>query len=964
MYFTQNSGNRSDNFQFLNDVILSKKILDMMKFFEDCNSNNLPFNSNSPNNNSNLKYFNFTNPTLPNYINIQSFITKKSNTQINSHIDLFSNINKEKYKLIYLGKIFQSFFDLNKNNKEIFDNFSKKCMNEPTTIKFEDEENESIKIKNNLKKFEFFKLNVLKVNDLYFQIIICCVFFLYLTQIICKNITYQFLISIFNKYKIDLLNNGTNIKNILELNTEILLGIFYSILENLKNLYEKNKKILKITGALKNNDETHKKNNLKYENLILNECFSENSNKFKEDCENSDYENYDIKINQTTENFRENYTDPIFNLVSDKCEEIIKSLNLDKLIFFVSFLTERRKKNLKNMLINTENKKQILINFIIRPIDEVYNLFNETITIIQYLSDYIRLNKFEDSLLSELTDDYRIFIETRDIFFLYLNKKSKKNLVYDNLTDRIYVNHKQNFLGNSIYFKMQEKKIEEKLCDITCFSLKNYYNDDTENRNKENLKFYNNIKELELKSMNPKILSNEKNNLHKTKLNILKNTKIFENSEKNNLDNFQNFLIKKSFIGKNKKSEIYPKSFSNDNKERNFYLSTNKNKNNRTDVLAGTNPFVKNIKIKNNFFSLNKSKETNKVNENISFENNNYKNHFIKKDSGNIDDNIYNTSEQGIFSLTSNFNNKSQPSNIHQTNTNHNNNNLINSNIYDKKIDNEYKLIPKNLFKKTHNFYFKKNLFKKSIKKKSLLLTEEHSELYEEDISDILQTKKMTIINKPFSSKEFIRKKSNDNLLIKSNSNNINNNLFSDSNINQKNIKFRTSEHFFKNSKNTKNLNSLLNEKENIDNFSSNFTPRKEMKNTSNSFRPINIIKNNEEISNFRLLSPPDYVINSKFMNSKKNINLIKTPNSNFSKTQNLNFEKTQDNFYKTQVFDKKQIKSINPTNIRYASVNYKKNLVKEEFKNDILFPSQIFSDIEEKKKPNKIVRNLFFLFF
>lgn len=1000
----------------------NEKIVELLKYFNDLNSEsfnpiyspkrNNKGNSNDSNSNINKLNSGSLNFNGESYFNNQiensngniklikdennNFLIRKNTSEFFTQLEVKEIMNKEKFKLIYITRIFQSFLDLNKNSSHIFNEHSKTVLENSFNYNTEQNINQNNNNKK-VKKSLYFKLDSLCVKDTSLQIAICTVLGLFLLQIINKRLTYVLFKFICNKF--NLIHNNTyiihDLKNILDLKMEILLGIYYDLIENLKN---SNENFLKKNSKSHNPIKTTNSNN--FEDFNSDNC--ENILKTNNSCER--YDNYfkgnspiknkinKEKANKNLEDNDENYyvpeKDEIKNKIENcnfKWEEILKALELDKLIFCLSKVSTRNNTIYQAIeQIRNEDRKKLILNTIIKPLDDLYNVFDEALILVQYLFDFINLNNFNDHLLREYTKDYRYFLEVKDVFFHHLNLKSKTNAIYDNLTDRIFFKHKQNYLGNHIYFKLKEKKLEEKIAEHeNNFCFNRYFNDNP-NDNGIDKKFYNttsnfrsnksekkeNIdKKLSLQSLEKskkKLVDKKEDNLNKF-FNLNKS----KDRPKTKDGNFPtHFISKKNFFSQLKKNDLKKENLMKmlveeekkkelEKKDKNYNLNNinllndvNKQKNNRIEVEKEQTAFFKNIKMKAGDSTKNMNQS-----EKIQLKNQNDNNLALKGNDNNIgfkgkeklhifnQENLVKEKEVSTVKIKQEFNNNFQDNEVfinssayyNSNNSNflltqfpvHENYNPINTAVVNENFtEKEYKLIPKKVYNRTHNYFFQNELYKKKLCKNIENYDEalKNKNQIDEEVSDYLKTIKMNIANKPSTSAENPR----DTNINSSNRKVINNIGLLDSSRAKSKL-HKTSDNFY--SKNPKNNNIkiiLSNYQENysyksddrlINKLGTRNSGKKDqmIHNTNEEdssqiesgekyrkmaiYQSNNSIKmlNNEEISTFnniRILSPKinsNYetkvrLLMSKSKNSKKieNFNLFNQTNMNNLNNQKL----------------------------------------------------------------------------
>lgn len=881
---------------------------------------------------------------------------RKNTLEIFSEHEAQEFLKKERSKLIYISMVYQSFLELNNFPNHLYNQHSKSILDNPINYNFDLSTNLSSSNKKN-KNTNYFKLDSLKVKDLKLQIAICTVLGLYFLQVINKNICYVILKFICNKFK--LTQNDiyciNSIKNILELKTEILLGLYFSLIESLKNSKElKIKYNSKLSCLIKTSNSFSKilveeenkgfndftiQNHINTSPVVNNKNNIENNiiaaNNDNKEANEKDGENLADKDKEDLKNSEVNH-----NL---RWEEMIKVLGLENLILNISKISQRNSSiyQIIDQNKNEDRKKFILIN-IIKPLDELYNLFDEALVLVQYLSDFIKMNNFHDMFLAEFTKDYRYFLETKDVFFQYLNNKYKKNLVYDSLTDRIFCKHKQNSLGNSIFFKLKEKKIEEKLAEHeNNLSLKRYFHNISGENIREDKKFFNSMsnfnksklssnKDVKIKTSfnktNSNFIENKENNLKK----FDEKQKLKEISKNNNISNQitnypQNFVSKKHFYSQIKKNEQKKENMEKikDEEEkrkeiakRNDLKGTdlkpllgllNKEKNNRNEVEKEQTFVIRNIRSKysdNVRVLINSERKRN--NNIINNEGSNLCSRSFDKISDYIQDNIsweknLNNSKvkYEYFHITqenealNNKNNLYKSSNFLLTQI-VNNENAVNENL----SENEYKLIPKNEFNKKHKNFFHNELYKVKINK-NIDNNQDYKIVNEidQEVSDYLKTMKLNINNKSSSSLNFHKRENNYDFINENNKNSSNLIVWNENN--DKGIKrfYKTTQDFYPKTNNYKSS-------DNIKKFNDNLYKI----NKNNNFRAFNAVisRNSGNMDQMNQSNQQEYYLSRPDSPEK--------------------FRKTSNNFLFNSVKIKNNEDQLNLNNFRMHSPKYSSN--------------------------------------
>jgi hypothetical protein len=187
-----------------------------------------------------------------------------------------------------------------------------------------------------------------------------------------------------------------DLKNFLEMDLEILLGIYYDLYNHFMEVYTKN------------NDK----------------------------LDNS------------------NFDKDFMNLDKLKYEEIVKCLEMTNLILNSNILNENKISAIKIYYTKNdmETRKALINTILIKLIDDKLKIFNDILKVIQYLNDFIVFNKIDKVLLKDHTLQFRIFIEIKGLMFNHLNRKTKDNLIFNTLTDRKYTEDKYKRFGNKLHF--------------------------------------------------------------------------------------------------------------------------------------------------------------------------------------------------------------------------------------------------------------------------------------------------------------------------------------------------------------------------------------------------------------------------------------------------------------------------------------------------------------------------------
>jgi len=100
--------------------------------------------------------------------------------------------------------------------------------------------------------------------------------------------------------------------------------------------------------------------------------------------------------------------------------------------------------------------RKLEINNTLVKFYENSKIFESVVKITQHLNDYIIFNRFEKDVILKCFNQYKIFLEMRNIFFSYLNKKSETNSIFETLSDRIHNQYKSEALTNLVFFKHKD----------------------------------------------------------------------------------------------------------------------------------------------------------------------------------------------------------------------------------------------------------------------------------------------------------------------------------------------------------------------------------------------------------------------------------------------------------------------------------------------------------------------------
>jgi hypothetical protein len=249
-----------------------------------------------------------------------------------------------------------------------------------------------IVIKNaHIKIFDIFKISFISNNDLSLQFIVLIILILFIMNILGKEITIYMLKNIMMRFNTnENLSNFDNIQNILEMNNIIILGLYYDLYNSFINNYNKNLERQKVT---------------KYA--------------------------------------------PLFDKI--KYEEIIKNLEMNNLVLVANQINKNKKyyKDIFNKKLNNEIRHKNINIHIINYIDLNLQLFQQTIFIIQYLSDYIKSSNLDRTLLKDFPHEYKIFMEISGLFYRKLDRKST---IFNTISDKKYRDHDFKRLESKVYF--------------------------------------------------------------------------------------------------------------------------------------------------------------------------------------------------------------------------------------------------------------------------------------------------------------------------------------------------------------------------------------------------------------------------------------------------------------------------------------------------------------------------------
>jgi hypothetical protein len=319
--------------------------------------------------------------------------TFKSGSSLDSMYENSILLNLEKKKLMTLKNVYESIIVLLKdqNNLLYLESYSK--MNS--------------KVEHSKIAKKFLNLSILKVKEFSTQIIILVILVLHILQLVGKELAVSILKYILNTFSITFqIINSDDIKSIMEMDIDLLLGLYFEMYDQLRQLFNKNSDSKKVFNIDK----------LRFEDLI-----------------------------ETLE---------MLNLILNA--NVLKTNRIEAFkIYDISKDLEKRKSYINVTLI--------------KLIDEKIKNFDTVLKIVQYLSDYILHNKIDKILLKENLFQYRVFIEIKELMYNYLNRKSKDNNIYKTLVDRKYTDHVYKRLGNKLFFSKkpsEEHKNENNLLNF------------------------------------------------------------------------------------------------------------------------------------------------------------------------------------------------------------------------------------------------------------------------------------------------------------------------------------------------------------------------------------------------------------------------------------------------------------------------------------------------------------------
>jgi hypothetical protein len=139
-----------------------------------------------------------------------------------------------------------------------------------------------------------------------------------------------------------------------------------------------------------------------------------------------------------------------------KYKDLKTNLEMKKLVLLCNSLKKfNTDETVFNRNLPNEDRKLNINKFIIRHFNNL-GIFNEVLSVIQFLSDFIKFYQIDNLLLQNHTFEYRVFIEISFLFYNYLSNKGTDF----NFTDRNYRMHKFQILGNTLEY-MRKKNFEE-----------------------------------------------------------------------------------------------------------------------------------------------------------------------------------------------------------------------------------------------------------------------------------------------------------------------------------------------------------------------------------------------------------------------------------------------------------------------------------------------------------------------
>lgn len=175
---------------------------------------------------------NFSNDKLKSLIKFFETFNREMNDFLTRPLNLLNNIQLiqenefyykiEKRKLITLSKIYQSFLDIHDE---------KSANNIDTSSYFSPLEKD--------EKMIYINFHFLKLNDIFLQIVILCILILYILKILGKELTTELFKYIFKNYMHDKTSKLNEIKILLELDLDTLVGIYFDTYDNLNILIHK-----------------------------------------------------------------------------------------------------------------------------------------------------------------------------------------------------------------------------------------------------------------------------------------------------------------------------------------------------------------------------------------------------------------------------------------------------------------------------------------------------------------------------------------------------------------------------------------------------------------------------------------------------------------------------------------------------------------------------------------------------
>lgn len=130
--------------------------------------------------------------------------------------------------------------------------------------------------------------------------------------------------------------------------------------------------------------------------------------------------------------------------------DLRKSLKMLKLTMLIPQLEIHQKNtgsllNIQGAVTRNELIQSIILNFLLQK-----KIYKETLQIVQFVNDFLLINKYESILVKDLANDYRLFHEIKEQLY-----KSTRN-IHDSLSEKKYNEIKMKTLANKYFFKSNQ----------------------------------------------------------------------------------------------------------------------------------------------------------------------------------------------------------------------------------------------------------------------------------------------------------------------------------------------------------------------------------------------------------------------------------------------------------------------------------------------------------------------------